>query len=233
MKKFMFYIIAVLTITLAGAAVFVSGVLFDTSRQLSLNPFIFQPADQSRDRIGRPVELGALESHDPEACFWPAQYQQEVISCYIRDRLIIRFIREYFEVIPSTLDLDRRAASRGPLAAMTIGSATPVFANWTRDMLPELERAVNLRQLRRVHVHPGVVPVGEFFVVRFDMITYNPNDMTGAPHILQNQEIRMRIRYQPGLRDTLGGQAFDARTFLQGGGEPMVIFRFIVDEIVL
>jgi len=232
MKKIIFIVITLATVILAALSVFMGGVLFDTARQIRIEPFIFQFADQSQYRIGRPVALDVLESGDDAECFMPMTMQRPGLRCYVRDRLIIRFLREYFEVIPIPDYLDRRASPRGTLAMMS-GIQTPVFANWQRDMRPILEQLVEDRRLRRIYVNPHFVPQGEYLVVRFDIVTYNPNDMYGHPEILRGQEVRLRVQYEPGIRDTLGGQSFDARAFLSGGGDPMIIFRFRIEEMII
>ena len=209
--RLIFFIMVLVMIALAGASVFLAGSIFDMTRQIHIEPYVFQPADSSRDRIGRPVPMESLDDQ------------------FIFERLVAKFLREYFSVIPDTDDIARRAHPRGNLAAMTIGSQTPVFANWNANVRPELESIAIAGQMRRVSMR-DINMVGEFYVVRFNLITYNPNDIDGTPYV-QNRELRMRIEYMPGLRTELGGRPLDIRRHMREG-VPVVAFQFRVHEVI-
>jgi len=216
MRRLLFLLVSLALVGLTAAMMYFSGLLFDASRRIEIEPYIFQPSDIIGDRIGRPVPLAALEQRDGH---------------YVLERLIARFVQEYWGVIPSAADLERRAGPRSPLAAMTLGARTPVHAYWAAHVRPALAPIAEARRLRRVNVHRGLRTQGEYYVVRFDLITYNPNDLDAAPEILSDREMLIRLRYDTGLRTELGGQPFDARWHLESGGEPLVIFKFVVDEV--
>jgi hypothetical protein len=203
---------------LSVMALYFSGRLFDASRKIEIEPYVFQPADHSSQRVGGVLSLSALERSD---------------STYVLQRLIATFVREYWGVIPYPGDLDRRSHPLyGPLAVMTIGSETPVFNDWRTNVRPELARLAEARMLRRVNVHRGMPEMqGEYYVVRFDLITYNPNNLNAEPEILRDQEMRLRLRYEQGMRTELAGQPFDSRRALESGRPPMIVFKFAVDEV--
>jgi len=216
MRTLLFIFSALILLALAIAGVFFSGHLFDASRKIEIQPYVFQPAELSTDRIGRPIPLSELEHSD---------------SDYVLTRLIAAFIREYHSVIPYPGDLETRAGQHSPLAAMTVGSQTPVFANWVRNVKPELAALAESRKLRRVLVHRDRRVQGEYYVVRFDLFTYNPNDPDARPEIILDQQMLLRIRYEHGMRTELMGQPFDARRALESGRPPMLVFKFVVDEV--
>ncbi|MCL1785569.1 MAG: hypothetical protein FWG39_00255 [Alphaproteobacteria bacterium] len=217
MRKLLFFLSSLTIMALSVGALYFSGRLFDASAKIDIEPYIFQSAEHSSRRLGGPVSLSAMERSN---------------STYVQERLIAAFVREYFGVIPYDGDLDRRAGRNSPLAAMTVGSRTPVFENWKANVKPELAALAEKMKLRRVNVHRGMPQrQGEYYVVRFDLITYNPNDMAAAPEILRDREILIRLRYEAGMRTELGGQPFDSRRALESGVPPMIVFKFVVDEV--
>jgi len=218
MRTILFILSSLVLVALAWVSLYFSGRLFDASRKIEIEPYIFQPAAHSINRVGRPpVPLAQME---------------RMHGNYVLERLIATFVREYLGVIPHPADLDRRSEWRSPLAVMTIGSHTPVFADWKTNVRPGLAELAEERKLRRVNVHGGLPSMqGEYYIVRFDLITYNPNDLDALPHIEYNREMRLRLRYEKGMRTERGGQPFDPRRALRSGVAPMIVFKFVVDEV--
>ncbi|MCL2017250.1 MAG: hypothetical protein FWG80_00540 [Alphaproteobacteria bacterium] len=211
MKRIIFILSVLILISLSGAMMYFSGLLFDASRKIEIEPYIFQPADLSKDRIGRPMELEKLSRE------------------YILERLINRFMREYFDVIPDDEELRHRSVPGSVLRAMT-DPATPVLDNWNMNVRPELARLAEARKLRRTRV-TNLRLAGEYYVVSYDLITYNPNDVDSVPLVQHNRQIQLRLRFEQGVRDTVGGVPFDAGKFLESGGDPAAIFKFVVEEV--
>jgi len=210
MKRLIFFLAVLILIGLSGAAVYFSGLIFDATRKIDIDPYIFQPAELSQNRIGRPVELERMSDER------------------VLEHLIERFVREYLNVIPDADDVTRRGGVHGPLRFM---ASRPVFENWNANVRPQLSQLASTGKLRRAHV-TNLRTAGDFHVVTYDLITYNSNDIGGVPEIRRNREMQLRLRpFESGVRETFRGEPFDAGRHLRNGGDPAVIFKFLVEEV--
>lgn len=210
MKRLIFFLSAFAVVGLSCAAVYFGGLLFDASRKLDIQPYVFQPDELSRNRIGRPVGLESLPDE------------------YVQERLINNFVREYLDVVPDAADVARRAGG-----ILRVQMSPAAFGWWNANVRPGLAKMAEEKKLRRARVRRITPPPegSEYYVVSYDVSTYNSNDVSVGPEIQRNQEMRLRFRFAKGVREELAGRPFDSRKFLESGGDPAVIFKFMVDEV--
>ena len=198
-------------VTLAILLVYFGGALYDASKQIYIAPYVFQPALLSEDRIGRPVTLDSLSDE------------------FVHDRLMKKFVHEYFYVVPDPNNVLTRMAS-GPLTTM---ASKDVFRHWIEKVAPEISKLSESKALRQVFVHDTIQPVGDYYVVTYDLVTYNrPNDLSAAPTVQSGLQMHLMRRFKKEILDeTDAGAPFDAKKYLKGGGDPATIFKFEVTEI--
>jgi hypothetical protein len=193
---------------MAVAMVYFGAVIFDATYKMQIEPYFMQPADLSSARVGRPVPIEKLSDE------------------FIRDRLIKKFVIEYFYVIPDSENVNERIES-GAISRM----GTPaVFREWKENVAPGLARLADDNVLRRVIVRDNIRKGGDYYVVEYDLITYDrPNDTNAVPEIKKNNEIRLRLA----LFEKKIWEDSDAAIvkYLESGGDPSAIFKFKVDEV--
>ena len=210
MKQFVSFLSALFLVALAGGLVYFGGMLFDASKRVDITPYVFQPAPLSGDRIGRPVSLNALSDD------------------FVRDRLIKKFVYEYFYVVPDADNVTMRK-SKGPLSKM---ASPEVFRKWVDTVAPELLKLADSRTLRQVVIKDSIILSGDYYVVTYDLITYNnPNDITAVPVVKSNLEMYLKVAFEKDIREELMGIPFNAVKWLEKKGDPAVIFKFRVDEV--
>ncbi len=196
-------------ILLVFTAVYFTGALFDLSGRNRVNTFVFQPSDLSSSRIGRPVPL------------------EELSDKFVRERLIKKFVNEYFYVVPESGNVALRQRSDSVMHAM---AETEVYKTWARDVTPELEDLSNKKILRRVHVIDPILKPDNYYVVNYQLETYLPNDFKSEP-IVKSGTMYLIIRFEKGIREERAGKPFDAGKYLESGGDPSSIFKFRVEEV--
>jgi hypothetical protein len=204
------------------AALYFSGMLFDAGGKRRLGAFVFQPNDLSVDRVGRPIPADQLSEK------------------FIREKLIGKFVIEYFYAAPDIENIARRTRADSVLAAM---SAPDVFNDWLGGQAEEIERLAENKSMRSVSVGEIVRrPGSDYWEVFYELKTWeSPNDMNLKPAVRrgvmllrmlgkesEDNEGKESIRE---IRDTINGRDFDVRKHLDNGGDPSIIFKFKISEV--
>lgn len=195
-------------VLMCGALV-LTGVIYDTGSKTTIDTYFFQPDDNAIRRPGVPVSdlvLGADK---------------------MRERLIAKYITEYFYVTPDVSDVTRRREGRTSLRRM---SSRDVFNAWLKNVAPEIEDLAKNRALRTVSL-VSVAPDtnNKYWIVNYELRTWHvPNNFASAPDITRGT-MYLGITYAPGMRDTVGKQSVEE--YLESGGDPASVFKFIVIDV--
>lgn len=191
-------------------SLFLGGMIFDVAGSATVNGYILQPNNLADMRVGTPLPLDAVSDK------------------FVRERLIKKFISEYFYVIPDAVDVAARGGAHSVMAAMSSGA---VFADWKKNVLPELESLANRHVLRRVAVR-DILPLDEYWAVGYDLTTWDSPNILGVEPVTTRGIMYLQIDFENGIRDEINGEVFDAGRYLERGGDPAVIFKFKVRKVV-
>ena len=206
MKKLIMFLSGLLLMVLMCGALVLTGVIYDTGAKTTINTYFFQPDDNAIRRPGVPVSdltLGADK---------------------MRERLIAKYITEYFYVTP---DMSRRREGRTSLRRMSLRD---VFNTWLQKVAPEIEDLAKKRALRTVSLI-SVAPDtnNKYWIVNYELRTWRaPNNFASAPDVTRGT-IYLGINYAPGMRDTVGKQSVE--DYLESGGDPAAVFKFVVIDV--
>ena len=209
MKKLIMFLSGLLLMVLMCGALVLTGVIYDTGAKTTINTYFFQPDDNAIRRPGVPVSdltLGADK---------------------MRERLIAKYITEYFYVTPDMSDVTRRREGRTSLRRMSLRD---VFNTWLQKVAPEIEDLAKNRALRTVSLI-SVTPDtnNKYWIVNYELRTWRaPNNFASAPDITRGT-IYLGINYAPGMRDTVGKQSVE--DYLESGGDPAAVFKFVVIDV--
>lgn len=210
MKKIVMFFIGTLLLLLTFVALYFSGALFDASNDRYIQSFVFQTNNLSTDRIGRPVPVDQLSEK------------------FVRERLIKKFVFEYFYVTPDVENIATRTRSDSVMAAM---SAPDVFKDWRKNQATEIENLASKKILRLVTVSDEILKKGDYWEVPYTLKTWNEsNNMNLAPTV-KSGVLYLKISFEKGIRDQRAGSSFDIGKYLKDGGDPAAIFKFRIDEI--
>lgn len=209
MKKLIMFLSGLLLMVLMCGALVLTGVIYDTGAKTTINTYFFQPDDNAIRRPGVPVSdltLGADK---------------------MRERLIAKYITEYFYVTPDMSDVTRRREGRTSLRRMSLRD---VFNTWLQKVAPEIEDLAKNRALRTVSLI-SVTPDtnNKYWIVNYELRTWRaPNNFASAPDVTRGT-IYLGINYAPGMRDTVGKQSVE--DYLESGGDPAAVFKFVVIDV--
>ena len=211
MKKLIMFFIGTLLLLLTFVALYFSGALFDASNDRKIQAFVFQPNNLSDDRIGRPVSVDQLSEK------------------FVREKLIRKFVFEYFYVTPDIENIATRTRSDSIMAAM---SGPDVFKDWKKDQAEKIENLAGKKSFRTVNIKDIIMPLNsDYWDVSYELKTWNePNNMDLKPEI-ESGVLHLKISFEKGIRDQRAGSGFDVGEYLKEGGDPAAIFKFRVDEV--
>lgn len=197
------------------AVMFVVSIrIYDLATAGKINPVLFQPAALWQNRIDAPVPL------------------ENMADEYIKNRLLIKFVTEYLQVIPSEAEINARSANKSVLA---LQSSPDVMDKWRRDVLPNLREMAGKRQMRRIIIDDRKISKpGDFYVVPFTTATWtSSSSLDVIPEIINGGEMHLKIHFNKKVRDMFNGQEFDAGKYMDAGFPPAAIFEFVVIEAVI
>ena len=209
MKKLIMFFSGLMLLVLMCGALVLTGFIYDTGAKTTIDTYFFQPDDNAIRRPGVPVGdlvLGADK---------------------MRERLIAKYITEYFYVTPDISDVARRKAGETSLYRMSV---RPVFNAWLKNVAPEIEDLAKSRALRTVSlVSLSQDKNNKYWIAEYELKTWQtPNNFASTP-IISRGILYLGIHYAPGMRDKMGKKSVEE--YLESGGDPAAVFQFIVIDV--
>ena len=209
MRKLIGFFAGLLLLVIAFGAMAVSGAIFDTSRQIRIESYFFQPNNLSSQRLGVPQTIAELG------------------EAKMRQLLVQRYISEYFYIIPDAKDVEERMKRDSPLDMM---STAKVFNDWRAGEGLEIQKLAGDKAFRVARVIGDIFkPKGsDYWTVICELVTWpRSNDMAQIPVIT-------RLELHIGIEDTYimdFRENMNIASWLDEGREPAAIFRFGVTYI--
>ena len=210
MKKLVGFFADIILLALCGAALYLTGAIFDAGRAQVIKPYFFQPNNMSERRPG--VPLTAAEIGDSE----------------FLELLVRKYITEYFYAAPDPENIAQRTNSQSTLALM---STAAVFDEWTQGEAQNIQKLADDKSMRTARVIDKIFkPSGsDYWVVNYELTTWaEPNDFDAAP-VVNRGTMYMKIIYEPKMRTTPDMNVL--HKYLEDGGDPAAVFQFTVNEI--
>lgn len=220
MRTIFGFLIGIVLIAIMGVVLFLSGAIFDATGSIRITPYVMQPNNRTDQRIGAPLAADALGDK------------------FVRERLIRKFVYEYFYVLPDVENIAQRTLGNSVMAAM----ATPaVFENWKNTVAANIEQMAAKKMMRTVVVADEILkqPNSDYWEVYYELNTWDkPNDMTLVP-IVETGIMYLKTHSWELTPEQILGQvpprdkirSGDINTYLKRGGDPAAIFNFVVEEI--
>lgn len=209
MKKLIMFFSGLMLLVLMCGALVLTGFIYDTGAKTTIDTYFFQPDDNAIRRPGVPVDDVVLGADK------------------MRERLIAKYITEYFYVTPDISDVTRRKAGETSLYRMSV---RPVFNAWLKNVAPEIEDLAKSRALRTVSlVSLSQDKNNKYWIAEYELKTWQtPNNFASTP-IISRGILYLGIHYAPGMRDKMGKKSVEE--YLESGGDPAAVFQFIVIDV--
>lgn len=212
MKKVLTFFAGIILLLLMFTALYVSGVIYNAADEKKIGSFVFQPNNLSTQRIGKPLTIDDMSEK------------------FLRERLIKKFVTEYFYVTPDPENIALRTRQDSVLAAL---SSPAVFREWRDSTASEIETMAQKKILRKVTVANEILKPenSDYWMVVYELKTWDgPNDLAQDP-IIEKGVLYLDLDFEKGIRPQRSGQPFDVQEYLNNDGDPAAIFKFRVNEV--
>lgn len=211
MKKLIMFFSGLCVLILTFGMLYVSGAIFDAGKNLTVQPYFFQPNYLSEHRAGTP------------------QTPQDMGDTKFMELLVKKYITEYFYAIPDVENIARRTTDNSILAQLSYPAA---FKYWSDTEAQVIQKLAEEKALRTVKIIDEIYkPTGsDYWIINYELKTWNkPNDFSIIPENSRGT-LYLKILYEPGMIETTDSkQVYD---YLEKGGDPASIFKFRVTEVV-
>lgn len=208
MRKLFAFLTGLLILASTFAAMWTVSAIFDSAEKMTVDAYFFQPNRLSSRRVGVPAT------------------PQDLGDKKMMERLVAKYIYEYFYVIPDDVDITRRLSQNSVLARL---SSEAVFDTWLDGEATEIQKLSSQGAFRVATVIDNIYKPTEdsdYWTVKYELRTWAaPNDMAQEPEI-RHGTLYMNIIYYPGLRPGL-----DVQQYLDMGLDPAGMFKFMVTDI--
>lgn len=211
MKKLIMFLSGLCVLILTFGMLYVSGAIFDAGKNLTVQPYFFQPNYLSENRTGTP------------------QTPQDMGDTKFMELLVKKYITEYFYAIPDVENIARRTTESSTLYQLSYPAA---FKYWSDTEAQVIQKLAEEKALRTVKIIDEIYkPTGsDYWIINYELTTWEkPNDFN-IQTIKTRGTLYLKIIYEPGMIDTVESeQIYD---YLKSGGDPAPIFKFRVTEVV-
>ena len=157
----------------------------------------------------------------------------------LRNKLIKKYVSEYFKVIPGDTDI----LNRKTLWVMSDANAFDYWKKTEAKAITEMS-ANKMFRVARV-LDDGIAtynkPESEeqnsdeiqimYYKVRYHMFTWEKSNVLEIEPTYEQGTLYLEIKFEPGLRETIKHKNYDIREYLKSGENPAGLFKFSVLNI--
>lgn len=208
MIRLLKFLIGLLILVLIFAMLYLSGVLYDTGKKLSIEPYFFQTSLLSNHRVDSPKPLA------------------EISEKTLRDWLIKKYVSEYFSVIPNVTEMTKRSQRNSIIYYM---SNNTVFEKWKNNQAMANIQLAESGVLRTVDVWNEISKWGEFWRVDYELTTWARPNNEQSP-VKEHGTLFLKFDFTPG---DIKKPIETTKKYLDNGNDPAPIFLFKVIEVEL
>ena len=222
MNKIKSFLGGLLLLIITFVIIVLCALLYRANERSSIKSYIFQMNNFASQRVGELQDINDISAED------------------LRNKLIRKYVSEYFKVIPGETDVE----SRSVLYELSTPAA---YKQWQKGEAQTIAKMSEKNMFRIVHVYDdGIatlnrpadynyadeIPQAIYYSVRYYTETWSEtNKMASVPQKEQGV-IYIEATFQPGLRSkTIDGKKINIQRYLQAGENPVKLFRFRVSNV--
>ena len=207
MNKLKSFFMGILLFAITFATIFLTVLIYNANKQISIKTYIFQMDDSS---LQRPGPLENMNKIAPEA---------------VRNKLIQKYVAEYFKVIPVENNINQETNIEKL-------SSKEVYSQWITGEANIIKDMAQHKMFRNVWVDPlNILPTKDpdLFEVHYATKTWQESNNMAAPVVDYFGTVLLQITFEPGLKQSVDMKSI--RELLKNGGNPATLFRFRVENI--
>ena len=216
MNKILSFLSGLLLLIITFIIVVLVALVYRANERSSIKSYIFQVNNMANQRVGELQDINDISAED------------------LRNKLIKKYISEYFRVIPGEADVENRSV----LEELSTANA---YKQWQNGEAKTIAKMSEQNMFRIVHVYDdGIatlnrpadynyndeIPQKIYYSVRYYTETWTETNKMSATPIQDQGTIYIEARFKPGIRKDK-----DVQKHLQKGENPVELFRFEVTNI--
>jgi hypothetical protein len=199
------------------AAVFIVSLIYSANNRSSIKSYIFQINNASTQRIGALQDINDISAVD------------------LRNKLIKKYVSEYFKVIPGERDVQNRPILRSL-------STQAAYNQWQNGEAETIAKMSEKNMFRRVRITDADIatmnmPSGHnykdavqaeqiFYSIHYYTETWTESNNMATEPIYESGVLYIEARFKPGIDENL-----NVKSYLESGRDPVGLFMFQVTNI--
>lgn len=216
MNKIVSFFAGIILLIITFIIVVCGALLYRANERSSIKSYIFQTNNFANQRVGELQDINDISAED------------------LRNKLIKKYVSEYFKVIPGEIDVENRVVLRGL-------STPTAFKQWQNGEAKNIAQMSNQNMFRIVHVYDdGIATLNRpaeynysdesvktvYYSVRYYTETWTESNKMATVPTQEQGTLYIEARFQTGIREDI-----DIQKYLQDGKNPVRLFRFKVTNI--
>lgn len=218
MNRIKGFFIGIFLLFAVVAMVVLASLIYRAGERSSIKSYIFQMANNSNHRVGMMENINDMSATD------------------LRNKLIKKYVAEYFKVIPGDKNVTKRPTLRDL-------SETNAFDYWKSNEAKTIAEMSEKKMFRLARVNDdGIATYNKtednsensqivYYRVKYYTSTWTESNVLAAEPVYDQGTLYMEIKFEPGLAETIQEQHYDLREYLQDGKDPSALFKFRVVNI--
>ena len=219
MTKIKSFFVGLLLLIVVFIMVVLIALIYRANERSSIKTYIFQTENYASERLGNLQDIDTISADD------------------LRNKLIKKYVSEYFKVIPGDEDVTNRLILKNL-------SDLNVFKQWVNDEAVKISEMSQKNMFRMVRINDnGIAPLdktsqtksdGElYYIVRYTTLTWSEPNIMKIDPIQEENSVVLGIEFEPGLRSkTNNRKDINIRQYLQEGKSPAGLFKFNVKNVI-
>ena len=217
MNKIKAFFIGILLLGITFVMVFLAALVYRANEQSKIKSYIFQLSNFSNQRVGYLQDINDISAID------------------LRNRLIQKYVSEYFKIIPNDVDITERKVLKDL-------SSEEAYENWKNTEAKNISKMAKQKMFRTVWVpetgietlnrpedydyYSAINALPIYYKVHYETTTWTESNNMGTQPVDEHYTIYIEARFKPGIKPNI-----DVRKELESGEEPVGLFMFKVTKI--
>lgn len=217
MNKIKSFLFGILLLTMSFGIVVLTALIYRANERSSIKSYIFQVNDIAADRIGALQDIDKISAID------------------LRNKLIYKYVSEYFKVIPGETNANKHSILRQL-------SSTHAYNQWLKGEGTNIEKMAAKKMFRIVYVpNDGIVSINKpdnydyystknapeiYYMVRYETLTWSESNLMKIDPKIDHGVVYLRARFKPGIDPTK-----NVRSDLEKDNDPIGLFMFEVVSV--
>ena len=222
MNKIKSFFVGLILLIITFIIIVLVALIYRANNRMSIKSYIFQTNNFANQRVGELQDINDISTED------------------LRNKLIKKYVSEYFKVIPGDSAVEKRPVLRNL-------STDTAYNQWKKSEAKTIADMSAQNMFRMVRVHDDGIatlnkpadydyknsPVAKpiYYAVRYYMETWSEPNKMGTTPKLEQGTIYIEARFEPGIRETMNGEKLNLKKHLQSKQSPVSLFKFTVTNI--